>query len=102
MFLEERSACLFVNLQGVELDDTLHSIRTHLILTQLDGVHKEGFVPVQTELIHGIDLVEIIKNEEKNGGLFTTCSVKLSGIINLLHGDLSLLKLLLDVIRCLF
>jgi len=91
MFLEEGSACLFVDLKGMELDDALHSVRTHLILTQLDGVHKEGLVPVQTELIHDVDLVEIIENEEENGSLFSTCSVKLSGIINLLHGDLSLL-----------
>jgi hypothetical protein len=64
MLFEKRSTSLFVNLKGVELDNALHSIRTHLILTQFDRVHKEGFVPVQTELIHGVDLVEIIENEE--------------------------------------
>lgn len=64
MFFKKRSASLFVNLKGVVLDNALHSIRTNLILTSLDGVHKEGFVPVQTELIHDIDLVEIIENEE--------------------------------------
>lgn len=93
---------MFVNLKGVELDDALHSVRSHLLLTQLDGVHEEGFVPVQTELIHNVDLIEIIENEEKNGSLLSACSVKLSGVINLLHGDLSLLQCLLDLIRCLF
>jgi len=46
IFFEKRSASLFVNLKGMELNNALHSIRAHLILTSLDGVHKEGFVPV--------------------------------------------------------
>jgi len=64
MPLEERSASLFVDLQGVPLGDALDSILEHLVSTLFDGFHEKSLVPVKTELVHWVDLVQVIQHEE--------------------------------------
>ena len=72
MLLEEGSAGCLVYLESVVLRDTLDSILEHLLSALLDRSHEQGFVPLKTELIHWVDLVQVIQHEEQDRSLFTT------------------------------
>lgn len=103
MLFEEGSACLLVNLKLMVLDDLLDSLSTkHVLLTFLNVSNEQSFVPVKTELVHGVNLTQIIENEEENGSLLTALSVDFSSVINLLHHDLGCFKRVLDFVRFLF
>jgi hypothetical protein len=102
VLLEERSARDLVHLLLVVLHDARDSVLEHELFATLDGIVEEGFVPVKTELIHWINLVEVIQYEVQNGSLLATSSVGFSGVINLLQDDFSLFQRLLDFIRLLF
>jgi len=57
VLLEEGSTGLLVHLYGVALCDALDSILEHLLSALLDGFYEQGLVPLQTELIHWVNLV---------------------------------------------
>jgi hypothetical protein len=101
--LEERPASQFVDLDGVVPGDALVPIREHVLLARLfDGFLEEGFVPVKTELVHWVNLDEVVQHEEENTRNSSALSELLTSVINLTHGDLSGVQCLLNCVGCLF
>ena len=98
MLLEERHARLSVDLLLVVLDDSRDPVCEHQLLALSDGVFEQLLVPVETELVHRIDLVQVIEDEVEDGGLSAAVSEDFTSVINFLEDDLGLLKSLLNLI----
>jgi hypothetical protein len=99
VFFEQGSASLLVHLELVVLDDLLDSFSSnHVLFTLFDIFNEQGFVPVETELVHGIDFVQIIQHEEQNGSLFAALSVDFTSVIDFLHHDLGSFQRSLDLV----
>lgn len=107
MAFEQSSAGLLVEVKGVGGDNSLEWIRASVALLGIfNRFQEKGLVPLEGELIHGIDHVHIEKHEVKGGGLLSDGSEVLTRVVNLLHrdlesllGTLSFLRLLLGSIK---
>lgn len=108
MSLEQRSANSGIDEFGVMSVDSIYSLfatlsRSNVVRSGVsDRLGEQFFVPIEGELIHVIDLVEIIQDEEQNSCLLTARSVLVTSLINLLHGNLGTLKGFFDVDLSLF
>ena len=85
MPFKEGAACMFVYLQLVVAGNHFNSLtRLQLLLTLFDRLVEQIFVPIQTELIHWIDLVQVVQYEVKDGGHSATAPELLSGFFDFL------------------
>lgn len=99
VFLEERSAGALVNIQSVNLANGFHSVlHSKLLFADVNVPLEKTFVPVKRELVHGINLVQVVEHEEKNCRHLSTLTEGLTSLVNALHCALGLLQFLLDFI----
>ena len=99
MLLEQRLASVFVNIESMGLLNFcswLVLLPSCLILL-VDWLLEEIFVLVKTELVHGVDFVQIVYHKEQSSSLFGTWLVLLTVLIYPAHVDLWWLKLLLNI-----
>ena len=84
------------------LNDVLNAITIAVFFAFLNGVLEQSLVPLKGELIHRINLVEVVEDEEKDGGDSFAHSVSFSGLINSFHCLLCSLKVILNLFGSLF
>ena len=85
MALEQRSAGSIVDVEFVNFHNHLVSILTHSVFGLLNGFFKEVLVPIERELVHGIDLGEVIQDEEEHSCSLSAASETFTGIVDSLH-----------------
>ena len=70
MLLEETAACIAINVQNVALRDRLNLVLlSHSILLRIvDGELEDVAVPLERELVHWVDPVEVIQDEIEDRG----------------------------------
>jgi len=100
MAFEERSASLVVDVELVDLNDhfvTVGVLRVSLAL--VNRLLEEFLVPIEGELVHGVDHGQVVQDEEEDGGSSAGGSQNFTGVIDSLHVLLGVFELSLDAVR---
>jgi hypothetical protein len=106
MAFKESPTGLSVYVESVSGCDSLDSIRLVTFLGIVDRSQEQLLVPLQGELIHGVNHIHIEQDEIEGSSLLTSRSEVLTRVINLPHGnlksflgDLGFLRLLLGSVK---
>lgn len=96
--LKERSAGLDVDIAFVSLADLYHPVLLALVLGVLDGLGEELLVPLETELVHWVDLAQLVQYKEQSCSHLSAWLECRSGVVDSLHGKFRLVQNDLDFV----